>query len=104
MNYHQVHDNEDSEVRFAPIQHIIVALIETLTLPIKNDKKGHLTWIKREEDKVNLEDFKNENLGNSCNDNSLPSYSNIPFKIESKLEIPTYDSQVNVEKHNRQLQ
>jgi hypothetical protein len=34
---------------------------------------------------------------------SLPSSSNTPFKVEAKLEIPTYDGQVNVEKLNSWL-
>jgi hypothetical protein len=53
--------------------------------------------------RLDPEDSKGEKLGDLSKNNSLPSSSNIPFKVEEKLEIPMYDGQVNVEKLNSWL-
>ena len=43
-------------------------------------------------------------LGNLGNENDFSSSSNVPFKVEAKLEIPMFDGQTNVEVLDSYLQ
>jgi len=63
-------------------------------------KKGQSTETTSKEEKVDLGDSKGQNIEYWYDNISLYSSSNIPFMVEAKLEIPTYDGQVNVEKLN----
>jgi len=75
-----------------------VALTETVTmLLVMKDKEGHSIKSTHEEEKAYLEYSKGKTLGDSNNNDNVSSTSNISSKVEEKLEIPTYDSQLNDE-------
>jgi hypothetical protein len=42
-------------------------------------------------------------LGNSGNDNNFSSSSDVPFKVEERIEIPMFNGKTNVEDLNSWL-
>ena len=53
-----------------------------------------------EEEKVDPKCSSGKNIGHIGNNSSLPSYSNSQFKIEEKIEITTFNGQINGKKLN----
>ena len=99
MGHHcEEDDREYSKVKLSWLEKRFFTLIELVTqLLVMKGKEAHSTKTKHEEHKASPEGSKGETLGKSGNDNTFSSSSNVPFKVEVKLEISMYDGQTNVE-------
>ena len=103
-NPREEHDREDPEVRLARLEQSIAALIEMVTqLLVMKGMEAHSMRTEHGEKKVDLEDSKGENSEDSGKNNNFSSSSNVPVKVEAKLEIPMFDGQVSSEVLNRWL-
>jgi hypothetical protein len=97
-NHREGDEREDPEVRLARLEQGIATLTELVSqLLVMKGKEAHSAETEHEEHKAGSEGPKGEMLGNSGNDDNFSSSSNIPFKVETKLEIPMFDGQTNAE-------
>ena len=95
-NPREEHDREDPKVKFTRLEQSIAALIEMVKqLLVMKGMEAHSVKTEHGEKNTDLEDAKGKKIEDSSKNNNFSSSSNVPFKVEVKLQISMFDGQVN---------